>query len=61
MGLHPKRLWYNPNNWGQCPEDGWGTWAFTGDIECWCGEDKQGVYVQSSQAPFTRSYEGWGE
>ena len=57
MGFEPASLWYNANNWGQSPESGWGTWAFSGRIESWCGEDQHGVYVQRSSGPFVKTYE----
>ncbi len=57
MELSPTSLWYNPNNWGQNQMDGWGTWAFAGAVESWCGEDARGVYIENSSPPFAKLYE----
>lgn len=58
-------LHYNPNCWGQCPEDGWGTWVCTlaglGDElsderDSWwrfCGVHEGRAYIQQPVAPYS--------
>lgn len=57
-GFEVVDLHYNPNNWGQSKEDGWGTWAcrIRGNLitgEYFCGLTNAGeIYIEGTTAPF---------
>ncbi len=56
-GMKVRDLHYNPNNWGQNRDRGWGTWACEvvadGErFEGFCGLNNGRIYLEMNRAPY---------